>query len=84
MAQMRWATYNRLRQADTALSCWQCGKCYRLQYGARTIYILAVDHTDKGFNIAKAAMDDLTNGQAYQLGRIEAQTEEVVLSNCGL
>ncbi|KAJ9653835.1 hypothetical protein H2201_009090 [Coniosporium apollinis] len=61
-----------------------CGKCYSLQYRDRTVYILAVDHTANGFNIAKTAMDDLTNGQAYQLGRIEAQTAEVALSNCGL
>ncbi|KAJ9642942.1 hypothetical protein H2199_004464 [Coniosporium tulheliwenetii] len=53
-------------------------------YRDRTVYILAVDHTANGFNIAKTAMDDLTNGQAYQLGRIEAQTAEVALSNCGL
>ena len=66
------------------MGCWQCGKCYRLQYGAKTIYVLAIDHAANGFNIAKTAMDDLTNGQAEQLGRIEAQTAEVASNMCGL
>lgn len=45
--------------------------------------MLAVDHTATGFNLAKAAMDDLTNGQAAQLGRIDAQYAQVATSNCG-
>ncbi|KAI8942116.1 hypothetical protein NX059_000210 [Plenodomus lindquistii] len=62
----------------------QCGTCYGVTYNGKTVYILAIDHTANGFNIAKAAMDDLTNGQAAQLGRIEAQYAQVAVSNCGL
>ncbi|KAF2819353.1 Cerato-platanin [Ophiobolus disseminans] len=62
----------------------QCGTCYGVTYKGKTVYVLAVDHTDNGFNLAKAAMDDLTNGQAAQLGRIEAQYAQVAVSNCGI
>ncbi|PSN74603.1 Asp f 13-like protein [Corynespora cassiicola Philippines] len=62
----------------------QCGTCYGVTYNGKTIYVLAVDYTANGFNLAQAAMNDLTNGQAAQLGRIEAQYAQVPLSNCGL
>jgi hypothetical protein len=29
-------------------------------------------------------MNDLTNGRAVQLGRVEATVQQVPLSNCGL
>jgi len=61
----------------------QCGTCYGVTYNGKTIYVLAVDHTATGFNLAKAAMDDLTNGQAAALGRIDAQYAQVATSNCG-
>jgi hypothetical protein len=59
----------------------QCGTCYGVTYNGKTIYVLAVDHTANGFNLAKAAMDELTNGQAAQLGRIDAQYAQVATSN---
>lgn len=65
------------------LTVLQCGTCYGVTYNGKTIYVLAVDHTANGFNLAKAAMDELTNGQAAQLGRIEAQYAQVPTSNCG-
>ncbi|KAF2084458.1 epl1 protein [Saccharata proteae CBS 121410] len=61
-----------------------CGKCYSLSYNGNTIYVLAVDHAASGFNIAEKAMNTLTNGQAEALGRIDATTAEVAISNCGL
>ncbi|OJD37646.1 epl1 protein [Diplodia corticola] len=61
-----------------------CGKCYSLTYNGKTINVLAIDHAASGFNLAQAAMNDLTNNQAAQLGRIEATSAEVPLSNCGL
>ncbi|KAF1927410.1 Cerato-platanin [Didymella exigua CBS 183.55] len=61
----------------------QCGTCYGVTYNGKTIYVLAVDHTATGFNLAQAAMDELTNGQAAQLGRIDAQYAQVPTSNCG-
>ncbi|EUC40978.1 hypothetical protein COCMIDRAFT_9238 [Bipolaris oryzae ATCC 44560] len=62
----------------------QCGTCYGLTYNGKTIYVLAMDHTGAGFNIAQAAMNQLTNGQAAALGRIDAQYQQVAVSNCGL
>ncbi|KAF2714572.1 heat-stable 19 kDa antigen precursor [Pleomassaria siparia CBS 279.74] len=62
----------------------QCGTCYGVTYNDKTIYVLAIDHTADGFNLAKAALDALTNNQAAQLGRIDAQYAQVDLSNCNL
>ncbi|KNG48201.1 Asp f 13-like protein [Stemphylium lycopersici] len=62
----------------------QCGTCYGVTYNGKTVYVLAVDHTANGFNLAKSAMDELTNNQAVALGRIDAQYAQVAVSNCGL
>lgn len=61
-----------------------CGKCYSLTYNGKTINVLAIDHAVEGFNIAQAALDELTGGQAVQLGRIDAIWAEVAASACGL
>ncbi|KAJ9133199.1 hypothetical protein NKR19_g9148 [Coniochaeta hoffmannii] len=61
-----------------------CGTCWSATYNGKTIYILAVDHSAAGLNIALDAMNDLTNGQAVFLGRVEADVAQVDLSNCGL
>ncbi len=62
----------------------QCGTCYGITYNGNTIYVLAIDHAGDGFNLAEAAMNELTNGQAVQLGRVDAQYSQVDVSNCGL
>ncbi|KAF7441213.1 hypothetical protein PC9H_001562 [Pleurotus ostreatus] len=70
-----------------AVSGWnspQCGTCWELSYNGRKINILAIDHTDDGFNIALPAMNALTNGQAVQLGRVDAAVRQVDSSVCGL
>ena len=46
--------------------------------------MLAVDHADSGFNVAKAAMNSLTGGQAEKLGRIDVTATQVAASKCGL
>ncbi|KAK7511656.1 heat-stable 19 kDa antigen precursor [Phyllosticta citricarpa] len=61
-----------------------CGKCYSLTYNGKTINVLAIDHAGAGFNIAQAAMNDLTNNQAANLGRVDVSYAEVPASNCGL
>ncbi|KAF2634634.1 heat-stable 19 kDa antigen precursor [Massarina eburnea CBS 473.64] len=62
-----------------------CGTCYGITYNGKTIYVLAIDSTaGAGFNLAKTAMNDLTNGQAEFLGRVDAQYAQVDVSNCGL
>lgn len=61
-----------------------CGTCWSLTYNGNTINVLAIDHAAEGFNIAQAAMDQLTGGQAVALGRIDASYAQVDASVCGL
>jgi hypothetical protein len=61
-----------------------CGSCWSATYNGKTIYILAVDHTAQGLNIGMDAMNDLTSGNAYALGRIDATVQQVATSYCGL
>ncbi|KXN87024.1 Heat-stable 19 kDa antigen [Leucoagaricus sp. SymC.cos] len=66
-----------------------CGTCWRLTYTnskgvSSSINILAIDVGGEGFNIAKAAMNTLTNGQAEQLGRVNVDAVRVSQSDCGL
>ena len=46
--------------------------------------VLAIDHAAAGFNIAEAAMNTLTGGQAVALGRIDATATQVNNSVCGV
>ena len=45
-----------------------CGMCYSVTYAptGKRIFVLAIDHTANGLNVAQAAMDDLTNNQAVR------------------
>ena len=61
-----------------------CGSCWQLRYKGKSINVLAVDHTDAGFNIAKAAMNTLTGGHAEEFGRVDATATQVSASACGL
>ncbi|KAJ5032725.1 uncharacterized protein L3040_009319 [Drepanopeziza brunnea f. sp. 'multigermtubi'] len=61
-----------------------CGTCWRLTYNGKSVDILAIDRASDGFNIAQAAMDQLTGGQAVALGRIDAQAQQLPASSCGL
>ncbi|KAH9918368.1 immunomodulatory protein [Epithele typhae] len=70
-----------------AIAGWNdadCGSCWQLTYNGKSINVLAIDHAGAGFNIAKAAMNTLTNGQAVQLGRIDVTAKQVAASVCGL
>ncbi|TFK45625.1 Cerato-platanin-domain-containing protein [Heliocybe sulcata] len=70
-----------------AVASWDspnCGTCWQLTYNGKSINVLAVDHADSGFNIAEEAMNDLTDGQAVFLGRIDAVATQVDASQCGL
>ncbi|KAI0750322.1 Cerato-platanin [Daedaleopsis nitida] len=62
----------------------QCGTCWQLTYKGRSINVLAIDHTDDGFNLALGAMNTLTNNQGVFLGRIDATATKVASSLCGL
>jgi hypothetical protein len=62
----------------------ECGTCWAVTYNGKTINVLAVDHTDNGFNIGLNAMNALTNNQAKFLGRINVTYKQVVASVCGI
>ncbi|THH27925.1 hypothetical protein EUX98_g6271 [Antrodiella citrinella] len=63
-----------------------CGTCWQLTYSGtgNSINILVIDHADDGLNISQEALDNLTNGQAVALGRIDATVTQVDASQCGL
>ncbi|KAF2219204.1 epl1 protein [Elsinoe ampelina] len=61
-----------------------CGTCWQLSYNGNTVNVLAVDSSQAGFNIGLQALNALTNGQAEQLGRIDAGAVQVGLDQCGL
>ncbi|KUI52612.1 Protein SnodProt1 [Cytospora mali] len=61
-----------------------CGTCWQLSYGGRTINVLAIDHAASGFNIGETAMNTLTNNQAAALGRVDATAVQVDITECGL
>ncbi|KAI0093817.1 Cerato-platanin [Irpex rosettiformis] len=61
-----------------------CGTCWQLTYNGKSINVLAVDVGRDGFNLSQEAMDELTNGQAVQLGRVDASVNQVDASACGL
>ncbi|RDX52920.1 Cerato-platanin [Lentinus brumalis] len=62
----------------------QCGTCWKLEYkNGRSVYTIGIDHTGNGWNIPQAAMDALTDGQAAQLGHVQAVATIVDNSWCG-
>ena len=62
----------------------ECGSCWTLTFNGTSINVLAIDHTDSGFNVAQAALDKLTRNQAVALGRITATAKPAAASACGL
>lgn len=82
-------SFPRIGGAPT-ISGWNspnCGKCYELHYQDanvdKSIYVIAVDAAPGGFNLAQQAMNDLTNGQAVDLGRVDATFTEADPASCG-
>ncbi|KAG6840617.1 hypothetical protein C0991_005516 [Blastosporella zonata] len=76
-------------QAVAAWDSPNCGTCWNLTYTnpkgvSKSISVLAVDHTDTGFNIALEAMNVLTANQATFLGRVDVTAAQVAASVCGL
>jgi len=75
--------------AITGFNSAECGTCWKVTYTngqgtQKSINILGIDTGGKGFNVAKAAMNALTNNQADQLGRVDVDAEQIAASNCGL
>lgn len=48
------------------------------------IQVLLIDSASPGFNIAESTMNNLTNGEAVELGVIYAEVEELPRSECGI
>jgi len=66
-----------------------CGTCWNVTYtngqgGQKSINVLGIDIGHGNFNVAKAAMNNLTNNQADQLGRVHIDAVRIAASNCGL
>lgn len=65
-----------------------CGKCYQLHYQSgkidKTINVLAVDSAVGSFNLGLQALNQLTGGNAQQLGRVDATYTEIEGSQCGI
>jgi hypothetical protein len=73
--------------AAQAVGGWNspaCGSCWQISFGGKSINVTAVDHAGDGFNLSLEAMNTLTNGQAEQIGIIDAQATQVDKSYCGL
>lgn len=71
-------------QAVAGWNSPNCGTCWSLTYNGTTINVLAIDHAASGFNIAKAALDKLTNGHGVEFGVVQATATQVASSACGL
>ncbi|TCD60863.1 hypothetical protein EIP91_009396 [Steccherinum ochraceum] len=55
-----------------------CGTCWALTYNGKTLVIQGIDASPgQGFNIAKKAMDDLTNGEGTQAGSVQVTYSQV-------
>jgi hypothetical protein len=61
----------------------ECGSCWKLTYGGKSIYVTAIDTISDGFDISLKAMNILTNNQAQALDSIDAQATQVARSFCG-
>ncbi|KAI0738002.1 Cerato-platanin-domain-containing protein [Daedaleopsis nitida] len=61
-----------------------CGTCWELSRNGKSIRVLAIDTAGSGFNIARGAMDMLTNNQAIQLGRVGVTATRVDVGECGV
>ncbi|KAF9484938.1 elicting plant response protein [Pholiota conissans] len=66
-----------------------CGSCWKLTFknaqgASRSIFVTAIDVATPDFNIGLAAMNQLTFGQAQQIGRAPITAAQVAASNCGL
>ncbi|KAF8894781.1 Cerato-platanin-domain-containing protein [Infundibulicybe gibba] len=65
-----------------------CGSCWELTFTSngttKSVNIMAINHESPGFATSEAVMDDLTGGQAEQLGRVDVTATQVASSLCGL
>lgn len=60
-----------------------CGKCYTITWGTRSINVIAVDHANEGWVLSRAALDELTGGLAVMIGRFPVTWVPAAQSSCG-
>lgn len=75
--------------AITGWNSSNCGTCWDLTYTnaqnvLKSVNILAIDISAPDFTIALSAMNELTGGQAQNLGRVTITAAQVASSVCGL
>ncbi|KAF8162815.1 Cerato-platanin-domain-containing protein [Crassisporium funariophilum] len=66
-----------------------CGSCWKLTYTnaqgvLKTVNILGIDVATPNYNIGLTAMNELTNGEAISLGRVDITAVKVAPYVCGL
>ena len=61
-----------------------CATCWELSFNGSSVNVLVVDYADEGFNVAKAAMNGLTGGDAKEVGVLIAKAVEIDVSECGM
>lgn len=61
-----------------------CGSCWQLQWNDKSVYFTGIDVGGDSFVGPKTALDDLTDGRAEELGRVDVTATQVDGSNCGL
>ncbi|KAL5536600.1 hypothetical protein ACEPAF_423 [Sanghuangporus sanghuang] len=71
-------------QAVEGFNSDQCGSCWNITFNGTSIVVTAIDYAASGFNIALSAMNNLTNGQAEQVGVVQATATQLNASACGL
>ncbi|OCB87720.1 Cerato-platanin [Sanghuangporus baumii] len=71
-------------QAVEGFNSAQCGSCWNITFNGTSIVVTAIDYAASGFNIALSAMNNLTNGQAEQVGVVQATATQLNASACGL
>ncbi|KZV88956.1 SnodProt1 [Exidia glandulosa HHB12029] len=61
----------------------QCGGCYKITYGNKTVTFTAIDKANT-LNMGLNAMNTLTGGKAKKLGNAKVTYQKVSEKECGL
>ncbi|KIY52730.1 snodprot1 [Fistulina hepatica ATCC 64428] len=63
-----------------------CGTCWNVTYPETNVSITmtAIDVATNGFNVGENVMNNMTGGQAVQLGVVQVTAEQLNASACGL
>ena len=73
--------------AAQAIAGWnspECGSCWRISFGGKSVIMTAIDHDGDGFNLSLEAVNTLTDGNAEEFGVIDAEATQIDKKYCGL